>query len=105
MNKKSKKFPTIYVEYRKGDWAVLSKILKVKNRDRFIQIGLTISAFRRWRGLTQNQLAEKANISMAHLSNIEAPNLAYSFSLEVLYDIADAIEIDAVDILSFKYPI
>ena len=46
-----------------------------KNRDRAIQLGITISTIRRLRGMSQEQLAEKAHISRSHLSAIEAPNM------------------------------
>lgn len=65
-----------------------------KNRDRFINLGITISVLRKLRGMSQEQLAEKANISRSHLSAIEAPNMVRAFSLEALYDIADAPEIE-----------
>lgn len=64
-----------------------------KNRDRFIQLGIAISSLRKLRGLSQEQLAEKANISRSHLSAIEAPGIVRAFSLEVFYNIADALEI------------
>jgi len=65
----------------------------LKNRDRFIQLGIAISAFRKMRGMSQEQLAEKAQISRSFLSNIEAPSLAQPFSLDIFYNIADALEI------------
>lgn len=65
-----------------------------KNRDRFINLGITISVLRKLRGMSQEQLAEKANISRSHLSAIEAPNMVRAFSLEALYDIADALKIE-----------
>lgn len=71
----------------------MGKEVEYKNRDRFIQLGIAISTLRRIRGLSQEKLAEKAHISRSLLSNIEAPNMAYSFSLEVLYNIADALDI------------
>lgn len=71
----------------------MGKEVEYKNRDRFIQLGIAISTLRRIRGLSQEKLAEKANISRSLLSNIEAPNMAYSFSLDVFYNIADALEI------------
>lgn len=64
-----------------------------KNRDRFIQLGITISALRKMRGLSQEALAEKAKVSRSHLSAIEAPNIVRPFSVEVLYNIADALDI------------
>ena len=51
-----------------------------KNRDRFIQLGIAISTLRKLRGMSQDQLAEKANMSRSHLSAIEAPNMIRSFS-------------------------
>ena len=71
----------------------MGKDVDYKNRDRFIQLGITISTLRRIRGLSQEKLAEKANISRSLLSNIEAPNMAYGFSLNVFYNLADALDI------------
>ncbi len=65
--------------------------MSLKNRDRLIQLGITISTLRRCRGLSQEQLAE---VSRSLISSIEALGLAKSFSLEVFYNIADALEVD-----------
>ena len=78
----------------------MGKEVDYKNRDRFIQLGIAISTLRRIRGLSQEKLAEKANISRSLLSNIEAPNMAYSFSLEVFYNLADALEISPQQLIS-----
>ena len=77
----------------------MSKEIEFKNRDRFIQLGLTIAALRKMKGLSQAMLAEKANISRSHLSSIEAPNIVRPFSLEVLYNIADALDVNPGDLL------
>lgn len=69
----------------------MGKEVDYKNRDRFIQLGIAVSTLRRIRGLSQEKLAEKAGISRSLLSNIEAPNMAYGFSLNVLYNLADAL--------------
>ncbi len=71
----------------------MGKEIDYKNRDRFIQLGIAISTLRRIRGLSQEKLAEKAGISRSLLSNIEAPNLAYCFSLNTLYNLADALDV------------
>lgn len=71
-----------------------------KNRDRFIELGLTISALRKLRGLSQEALAEKAHMSRSHLSAIEAPNIIRPFSVEILYNIADALDVRAGDLLN-----
>ena len=69
----------------------MGKEVKFKNRDRFIQLGITISKLRKEQGLSQEKLADLAGISRSHLSRIEAPGSAYGFNLEVVYDIADAL--------------
>ena len=38
----------------------MSKEVEFKNRDRFIQLCLTIAALRKMQGMSQEQLAEKA---------------------------------------------
>ncbi len=74
--------------------------VEFKNRDRFIQLGIAIATLRRMRGMSQEQLAEAAHLSRAHLSNIEAPGLAHSFSLEVFFNLADALQVDPADLIN-----
>ena len=45
------------------------------------------------------QLAEKANISRSFISTIEAPNMVKNFSINILFDLADALEVEASDLL------
>lgn len=78
----------------------MNKPVSFKNRDKFIQLGIAISSLRRIRGLSQEKLADKANISRTLLGKIEAPNMAHGFSMEVFFDIADALEIAPVDLLN-----
>lgn len=82
----------------------MSKEVAFPNRDRFIELGLTIAALRKMRGLSQEKLAEKANISRSHLSSIETPNIVRPFSVEVLYNIADALDVRAGDLLNATLP-
>ena len=77
----------------------MGKEVEYKNRDRFIQLGIAVSTLRRIRGLSQEALAEKAHISRQLLSNIEEPNMAYNFTLDVFYNLADALEIAPEDLL------
>lgn len=78
----------------------MSKNVTVKNYDRFVRLGIAIAALKKIRGLSQEKLAEKAGISRSLMSVIEAPNIAHSFSMEVFFDIADALEVDPADLLS-----
>ena len=61
--------------------------------NKFRIIGQNIAYYRKLRGLTQLQLAELVNVSRTHISNIEAPNMPTSISLEKLFDIADVLNI------------
>ena len=76
------------------------KQVEFQNRDRFIELGLTISALRKLRGMSQETLAQKAHMSRSHLSAIEAPNIVRPFSVEILFNIADALEVRAGDLLN-----
>ena len=78
----------------------MSKEVSFKNRDRFIQLGVAIAALRKLKGMSQEKLAEKAGISRSLVSSIEAPGIANGFSLEVFFDIADALEIDPADLIN-----
>ncbi len=81
----------------------MSKEMGFENRDRLVELGLVIASLRKMKGLSQEQLAEKANISRSHLSAIEAPNIVRAFSVEVLYNIADALDINAGDLINIKF--
>ena len=70
-----------------------------KRKQEYKMIGLNIAYHRKLKGLTQLQLAEQINISRTHMSNIEAPNMHTSISLETLLDIADTLEIPAANLL------
>ena len=78
----------------------MSKEVEFKNRDRFIELGLTIASIRKMRGMSQEKLAEISNVSRSHISAIEAPGIVRPFSLEVFYNIADALEIDPADLIN-----
>ena len=64
-----------------------------KHYDKFVQLGLTISYYRRLKGLSQGELAEKVGLSKTHIGNVEAPVSRTSVSLEALFDIADALDV------------
>lgn len=78
----------------------MSGTVGFKNRDRFIQLGIAISTIRKMRGLSQEKLAELACVSRSHISAIEAPGIAHPFSLEVFFNIADALEVDPADLIN-----
>ena len=67
--------------------------VKMTNDEKIIRLGLNIALYRKMKGITQAELAEKVNISRTHMGNIEAPNMVKPISLELAFDIADALEI------------
>ena len=77
----------------------MKKITIEKNQKRLRQIGIKIGAIRKLRGMSQIALAEKAEISRSLLSSIEAPKLACNFTIEVLFNIADALNVEVKDLL------
>jgi len=64
-----------------------------KYESRYKRIGLNIALQRKMKNITQEQLAEKIGISRTHMSNIEAPNMLTPVSLEVIFEISDALNI------------
>ena len=79
-----------------------AKPISYKNTSKYIQIGLNISYYRKLRGLSQEELAEKTGISRSYLSAIEAPNIVKTLSLELLFDISDALSVEPNRLLEFK---
>lgn len=68
----------------------------------FPELGLTISYYRKLKGLTQSELAQNVGLSRTHISNIEAPQVKTSLSLESLFDIADALDVPVKDFFDFR---
>lgn len=75
-----------------------------KYKDEFMAIGLKIGYLRRIRGLTQEQLAERAGISAGFLSQIEAPNISVGMSLATLFSIAEVLNVPPYKLLDNEQP-
>lgn len=63
----------------------------------YYKIGQQIRKLRKAHGLSQEELAEKVNISITHMSHIETGNT--KLSLPVFLDIAKALEVSTDDLL------
>ena len=72
-----------------------------RNNIRYIEIGYNIQYYRKHKNLTQERLAELVDISRQHLGAIEAPNIVRPVSLDLLFRIADVLEIDVRLLLDF----
>lgn len=64
----------------------------------YYKIGQQIRKIRKAHGLSQEELAEKINISTTHMSHIETGNT--KLSLPVFVDIAAALEVRTDDLLN-----
>lgn len=73
-----------------------------KRANQYRQLGLTIAYYRKLRGLTQLQLAEYANLSRTHISNLEAPNMPTSISLDKLFDISEVLDVPIAKLFEFR---
>ena len=69
--------------------------------DKYRQIGLKIAYYRKLRGLTQEQLAEKLELSPAFIGHVEAPNINKAISLDTQFGIAEVLDVPAYKFLLF----
>lgn len=67
----------------------------------YLQLGLKIAYYRKLRGLTQEQLAEKIDRTPAFIGHVEAPNIRKAVSLDTLFDISKALDVPAYKFLLF----
>ena len=63
-------------------------------------IGLNIIYYRKLKGITQMELAEKCGISRTHMQRIESANSAWSGDL--IMDIANVLEIPLYKLFQFR---
>lgn len=75
---------------------------KSHRKKQFLQLGLTISYYRKLKGLTQEELAKAVGLSRTHISNIEAPGMKLSVSLDKLFDIADVLKVPVAKLFEFR---
>ena len=68
--------------------------------EKYKRLGLNIAYYRRAKGFSQIELAEKANISRTHMSRIETADCAVS--LDVVFDICDALELKPSQLFDFR---
>ncbi len=75
--------------------------LNEKYAGQYLQLGLKISYYRKLRGLTQEQLAEKLGLTPAFIGHVEAPNIKKAISMDTLFHIAEILEVPAYKFLLF----
>ncbi|MGN0608769.1 MAG: helix-turn-helix domain-containing protein [Oscillospiraceae bacterium] len=73
--------------------------MKQQYLEQYRRLGLKISYYRKLKGLTQEQLAEKIDKNLAFIGAVEAPNVNRTISLDTLFDIAAVLEIPPYKLL------
>ena len=74
--------------------------MKSEYQSYYKQLGLNIAYYRKLRGLSQERLAELADISRTHMSRIETADCAVS--LDVVFTIADALRVEPYKLFQSK---
>lgn len=64
-------------------------------------IGLKVSYYRKLRGLTQEELAEKIGRTPAFVGHLEAPNVDKALSLDTLFAIAEMLDVPPHKFIEF----
>jgi len=76
--------------------------MKLTYKEKMRQVGLNIAYYRKYRKLTQLELAEKVHISSCYVSQIERGLIKNAVSLPVLMAIAEALQIEIADLFNFR---
>ena len=74
--------------------------MQARQMEKYKYLGLNIAYYRKEKGLSQSDLAEKINISRTHMSRIETADCAVS--LDVVFDICDVLEIKPIRLFDFR---
>ncbi len=75
--------------------------MKAIYESEYRQLGLKIAYYRKLRGLTQEELAEKIDCTPAFVGHVEAPNVKKAVSLDTLFDIARVLNVSVYKFLMF----
>lgn len=75
--------------------------MKAEHTDRYRKLGLRIAYFRKMKGFTQERLAERLGKSAGYIGTVEAVNVQRAISLDMLFDIADVLDVPAYRFLQF----
>ena len=61
--------------------------------DQYIRFGLKIQYYRKLRGMTQEDFADRIGKSWSFVAKIESPTRAFGVSMETLFKMADVLEV------------
>ena len=79
----------------------ISKKTYTEDEDQFLKnIGFKVQFLRKKRGMSQNELAEKAGLSYATISHLESTSV-YGLSIVAIYRLAGALGVEPNQLLKF----
>lgn len=67
--------------------------METQYQDQYIRFGLKIQYYRKLRGMTQEDFADKIGKSWSFVAKIESPTRAYGVSMDTLFKIADVLAV------------
>ncbi len=67
--------------------------MQTEYAERYITLGLKIAYYRKKRGYTQENFAEKVGISLNFLAQVEGTGTVRGVSLETLFKMADVLQV------------
>lgn len=73
-----------------------------EHSERMENLSYAIGYYRKKKGYSQERLAELVGVSRQHLASVEAPGMNRGVSLELIFNIADALEIEPYLLFKFK---
>lgn len=74
--------------------------MEQRQYEKYKYLGLNIAYYRKKRQLSQEQLAERINISRTHMSRIETADCAVS--LDVVFRICDVLDVNPAKLFDFR---
>ena len=69
---------------------------KINNTNIYDTVRINIRKYRKLRGMTQQNLADAADLSHGYIREIESLNMGVTFSLDAVEKIANALEIEFI---------
>ena len=70
--------------------------------DRYREIGYRIAYCRKHNKMTQEEMAEKLDVSRQHIGAIEAPNVDRKISLDLIFDISELLGVEPKYFLEYQ---
>ncbi len=74
--------------------------MNMKQKDKYLMLGLNIAYYRKLNGFTQEKLAEALNLDRTTISKIELATCGVS--LDVIFDICDLFSISPAKLFDFR---